>query len=72
MAATTEDKAERKAPVVVKTRKQKKEGSRVAKAKTSVEQMADASMVNLNDASHRDKGWWAIDTANPNDWVGSR
>ena len=40
----------------------------MAKAKASVEQMADASMVKLNDASHRDKGWWAIDTANPNAW----
>ena len=43
----------------------------MAKAKASVEQMADASMVKLNDASHRDKGWWAIDTANPNAWGGA-
>ena len=41
-----------------------------AKAKTSVELMVDASTAKLNDTSHRDKGWWAIDTANPNAWWG--
>ena len=53
-------------------RKQKKDVSRKAKALTSVEQMTDASTVNLGDTSHRDKGWWAVDTANPNAWGGLR
>ena len=38
---------------------------------TAVETMADASAVKLGDTSHRDKGWWAIDTANANAWGGA-
>ena len=65
LLATSEDHVE-DTPKAGKTRRQKKDSSRKAKAMTSVEQMADASTVNLRDISHRDKGWWAIDTANPN------
>ena len=32
--------------------------------------MADAATVKLNDTTHIDKGWWAVDTANPNAWGG--
>ena len=67
LVATSEDHVE-ETPKAGKTRRQKKDSSRKAKAMISVEQMADASMVNLRDNSHRDKGWWAIDTANPNAW----
>ena len=35
-----------------------------------MELLVDASTVKLADTSHRDKGWWAIDTANPNAWGG--
>ena len=31
----------------------------------------DATMVELADTSHRDKGWWAVDTGNPNAWGGA-
>ena len=54
-----------------KTRKQKKDNSRVAKAKTAVEHVIEANTVMLTDTSHRDKGWWAIDTGNPNAWGGA-
>ena len=70
MVATMEDQADDEAPTSVKTRKQKKAGSRMTKAKTLVEEIADAATVNLSDTSHRDKGWWAIDTGNPNAWGG--
>lgn len=33
--------------------------------------MIEDATVKLNDTSHRDKGWWAIDTANPNAWGGA-
>ena len=39
-----------------KTRKQKKDNSRVAKAKTAVEHMIEANIVMLTDTSHRDNG----------------
>ena len=72
IAATMEDQEEKQVPRKNgKTRKQMKESSRVAKAKSAVELMVDANSVNLTDASHRDKGWWAIDTVNPNAWGGA-
>ena len=70
LLATAEDLVEKASPNNAKTRKQKKDSSRRAKARTSVELMADAATVKLNDTTHRDKGWWAVDTANPNAWEG--
>ena len=41
------------------------------KARNAVEHLLDDATVNLADTSHRDKGWWALDTANPNAWNGT-
>ena len=54
-----------------KTRKQRKDGSRAAKAREAVELLVEDTTVKLADDSHREKGWWAIDTANPNAWGGA-
>ena len=54
-----------------KSRRQKRNDSRRVKTLTAVESMADEATVNLRDKSHRDRGWWAIDTANPNAWGGA-
>ena len=72
IAATTEDHADKNDPRKSgKTRKQKRDNSRVAKAKSAAEHVIDANTVMPTDDSHREKGWWAIDTGNPNAWGGA-
>ena len=69
--ATTEDQVAKKVQRVDKTRKQWKNGSRAAKAREAVELLVEVNTVKLADTSHREKGWWAIDIANPNAWGGA-
>ena len=69
--ATTEDDPEDMEKKVKRTRKQKREASRAAKAKGAMEILLEDVAVNLNDKSHRDKGWWALDSGNPNAWKGA-
>ena len=72
ITATTEDHVEKSVPQMGgKTRKQKRDHSRVAKAKSAFEHVIDANTVMLTDTSHREKGWFAIDTGNPNAWGGA-
>lgn len=71
LRATMVDRVEEEAPRVGKTRKQKKNGSRAAKAMGAIEHMIEDASVDLADISHREKGLWAIDTANPNAWGGA-
>ena len=44
-------------------------------AKNPMEGLLDATLdeatVDLADTSHRDKGWWALGSANPNAWSGA-
>ena len=61
--ATTEDEPMKKTKGA---RKHGKQATRGKKGIDVVQAYVDSSMVNGSDKSHRAKGWWAFDTANPN------
>ena len=55
-----------------KSKKDKKESARGSPAGNSpVNQFLKETMVNFGDATHRDEGWWAVDSVNPNAWPGA-
>ena len=60
--ATTEDEKVRKRTA----QKQRKKKARDKQGIDLVSQYVDGLMVDAADVSHREKGWWAFDTVNPN------
>ena len=69
LQATTEDD-----PVKVvrpKRRKDKKMKSRAAVASREGRSSTDKKTVQFSDKSHREAGWWAIDSVNANAWDGA-
>ena len=66
--ATTEDEKVRKRTA----QKQRKKKARDKQGIDLVSQYVDGLMVDAADVSHREKGWWAFDTVNPNAMGGCR
>ena len=44
---------------------------RGAQVEDPVQEYIDDVTVLMGDTSHREKGWWAVDSSNPNAWPGA-